>query len=93
MLVSGRAYKISSNSPFVALTLRSLTNLRDEFLLTTLPIADLARSAPSPIVFPQIADGGGITTQFILLSGGGASGTTIRFFGEDGSLLFFGSEP
>jgi hypothetical protein len=83
--------EFTSSEPLVALTLRSLFNARNDFLLTTFPIADLTRPAPAPIVFPQIADGGGITTQFILLSPGGASGATIRFFAEDGEPLFLGA--
>lgn len=85
--------EISSTSPFVALTLRSLFNGRGDFLLTTFPIADLTRTAPTPIIFPQIANGGGITTQFILLSGGAASSTTVRYFAEDGVPLFLGTAP
>src|SRR5438874_11541867 len=33
----GEGLQISSSSPFVALTLRSLTNARGDFLLTTFP--------------------------------------------------------
>lgn len=77
---------IQSSSPFVALTLRSLSNGRD-FLLTTFPIADFDHSAPAPIIFPQIADGGGYQTQFVLLSSGGAASTTSNFYGDDGSPL------
>jgi len=43
-----------------------------------------------PIVFPQIADGGGYMTQFILLSAGGASSTTLSFYGDDGRPLAVG---
>src|SRR5262249_45407883 len=50
---------LTSSSPFAPLTLRSLTNGRGDFLLTTFPAADLIQPAPTPIVFPQIADGGG----------------------------------
>jgi YD repeat-containing protein len=78
---------ISSDKPFLALTLRSLYNSRGDFLLTTFPIADLNRPAPSPVVFPQIADGGGFVTQFILLSAGGGVTTTINLFGDDGAPL------
>jgi subtilisin family serine protease len=81
---------IYAPSPFVALTLRSLRNARGEALLTTFPIADLLQSAPEPIVFPHIADGGGYTTQFILLSAGTASGATIHFYDEGGVPLPIG---
>ncbi|MBZ5554609.1 MAG: hypothetical protein LAO21_17975 [Acidobacteriia bacterium] len=78
---------ISSGSPFAALTLRSLTNGRGDFLLTTFPIADATRPAPSPLIFPQIADGGGYQTQFIFLSTTGAATTTLSFFDDDGLPL------
>lgn len=78
---------ISSSSPFVALTLRSLINSRDNFLVTAFPIADATQSAPAPLVFPQIADGGGYVTQFILLSAQGASSTTLNLYGETGTPL------
>ena len=78
---------ITSPTPFAALTMRSLNNERNDFLLTTFPIADQNRSAPSPIVFPQIADGGGYVTQFILIGAGGASSVTLNFYGEDGKPL------
>ncbi len=81
---------IRSAMPFVALTMRSLTNERGDFLLTTFPIADMNRAAPSPLVFPQIADGGGFVTEFILLSAGGASTTTLSFLDKEGRPLAVG---
>lgn len=76
---------ISSDSAFVALTLRSLVNGRGDFLLTTFPIADSTRTAPAPVIFPQIADGGGFQTQFIFI-GTGTTGVTIKLscLGDDG---------
>jgi hypothetical protein len=78
---------ISSSVPFAALTLRSLINSRDDFLVTTLPVADMTRPGPSPIVFPQIADGGGYEMQSILLGAAGASSTTLEFYDDAGSPL------
>ena len=56
---------IRSPTPFAALTLRLLVNEREDFLMTTFPIADQTQPAPSPIIFPHVVDGGGYTTQFI----------------------------
>jgi hypothetical protein len=81
---------ITSSTPFAALTLRSLINQRDDFLLTTFPIADQNKTAPSPIVFPQIADGGGYITQFILIGAGGTSSVTLSFYDENGDALSIG---
>jgi hypothetical protein len=78
---------IRSTAPFAALTLRSLVNERDEFLMTTFPVADANQPAPSPMIFPHIADGGGYTTEFILLSPGGAATTTLHLYDETGNPM------
>ncbi len=77
---------ISSASPFAALTVRSLINEREDYLITTFPIADAMQPAPAPIVFPQIADGGGYFTQFILISPAGEADTTLYFYGQNGDV-------
>ncbi len=78
---------ISSTSAFVALTLRSLTNSRGDFLLTTFPVADQTRPAPAPVVFPQVAVGGGYTTELVVTTAGGPSELRLNFYGEDGIPL------
>jgi hypothetical protein len=75
---------VASSSPFVPLTLRSLTNSRGEFLITTFPVADFNQPAPSPIVFPQIVDGAGYQTEFILLSTQGTAAASINYYNNDG---------
>jgi Leucine-rich repeat (LRR) protein len=81
---------ISSTVPFAALTLRSLNNERGDFLMTTFPVADANQPAPSPIVFPQIADGGGYATQIMLISAGQSASTTVSFYDENGAPVDFG---
>jgi hypothetical protein len=78
---------ISSTTPFVALALRSLKNERNDLLLTALPIADADRKADLPIIFPQIADGGGYTTELILINAGSQGTATFKFLGETGLPL------
>jgi hypothetical protein len=78
--------ELRSTTPFAVLTLRALSNGRDT-LLTTFPVADQTQPAPSPIVFPQIADGGGFSTQFIFVSASGATSVNLKFVGDDGSPL------
>jgi len=75
---------IRSTEPFAALALRSLVNERNEFLMTAFPVADANEAAPSPLVFPHIADGGGYQTEFILLSPGGEASTALRVYDEEG---------
>jgi len=78
--------------PFTALTLRSLYNARGDFLITTFPIADVNKAATAPLIFPQIADGGGYRTQIILLSTSGTtSAVTVRYLGNDGSPIAVGA--
>ncbi|MFI5175141.1 MAG: BACON domain-containing protein, partial [Terriglobia bacterium] len=80
--------ELTAPTSFAALTLRGLSNTRGEFLLTTFPVADFNQPSPTPIVFPQIADGGGYHTEIILLNTGGQPvSLKISFFGEDGLPL------
>lgn len=81
---------MTSATPFAALTLRSLLNERHDFLMTTFLVADANQAVPSPVVFPQIADGGGFITQVILVSSGSGSSTTLSFFDDDGNPLVVG---
>jgi hypothetical protein len=80
---------ISSATPFAALTVRSLTNERGDFLMTTFPIADANQTAPSPVVFPHVADGGGYVTEFMLIGAGAAANTTPGFYNEAGAPIDF----
>jgi hypothetical protein len=85
--------EISATSPFVALTLRALINNRNDTLLTTFPVADAYQAAPAPIIFPQIADGLGFTTQFIFISASGTASVSVSFTNDDGSPLPIGLNP
>jgi enterochelin esterase-like enzyme len=75
---------ISAPTPFAAITVRSLFNEREDFLLTTFPVADTTQPAPYPIVFPHIADGGGYVTQFMMISPGSAAKTSLIMYNESG---------
>jgi hypothetical protein len=49
--------------------LRGFTNERNEFLITTLPVAPLSSSSVAPsMTLPQFADGGGWATQVLLIN-------------------------
>jgi hypothetical protein len=73
-------------TPLPALTIRSLTNERHDFLMTTFPIANANQAPPLPIAFPQIADGGGYVTQFILLSSAGQSSAILGLYDDTGTV-------
>ena len=76
---------LSSGAPFAALTLRTLNNSRGEMLFTTFPVGDARQSPPSVLLFPQIVDGAGYQTQFILLNSGPLGNIRLNLFADDGS--------
>jgi len=81
--------ELSSDQPISLLALRLTTNQRGEMLMTSTPVADLARtSTTGPIYFPQLADGAGYSTVIGLLNTSGAIETgTLHLFADDGSPL------
>lgn len=85
--------EITSPSPFVALTLRLIINGRGDLLMTTFPVADQTRPAPSPLIFPHLADGGGFHTEFILLGPISPAAARVTFFDDDGARLAVGRLP
>ena len=58
----------TSSVPVGVIALRGLTNERGEFLITTLPVAELGSTSTDAGFFPHSADGGGWTTQVVLVN-------------------------
>ena len=61
-------FTFRSPTPVAAVALRGLTNEREEFLITTLPVAELTTPVSEVVIFPHYADGGGWTTQILLVN-------------------------
>ena len=62
-------FTFTSSAPVAAIAIRGLTNERGEFLMTTLPVADLSVAAGNEtLVFPYFADGDGWTTQIVMVN-------------------------
>jgi virginiamycin B lyase len=79
----GGTLTFSSSVPIAAAALRGLTNERSEFLMTTLPVVDSATLPDEGAVFPHFADGGGWTTQLVLVNGGDSPAAgNVRFFSQ-----------
>ena len=76
-------FSFSSDVPVSAIAIRGLTNERSEFLVTTLPVANPDANVSGSVIFPHFADGGGWTTQFVLVnpSDQNISGT-VNFYGQ-----------
>lgn len=80
-------FTFSSSVPVSAVALRGLTNERGDFLITTLPVTDLALSiATGTIIFPDFVDGAGWTTQIILINPGDTTlSGTVQFQNQNGA--------
>ena len=74
--------RVTSNANVSVGGLRGRYNERTDFLITTVPISqEVTQVASAELLFPHIVDGGGYTTQFILLNtvSGQTSSGTVRF--------------
>jgi hypothetical protein len=74
-----------SDVPVAAAALRGFTNERSEFLVTTVPVANPDTQGPATAFFPHLADGGGWTTQLVLVNPSEAPITGSLRFLEQGS--------
>jgi hypothetical protein len=87
------------SNPVAVMGLRSRYNERGEFLMTTTsPITASSFPTYSSIsyMFPHFADGGGFTTQFILLSQGQSASGQLQLFDQNGRPIapgFQGQTP
>ncbi len=82
--------EIRAQVPVVPVTLLLTTNKRNDFILTTLPVADLTRApAQGAVYFPQIAFGSGYSTRLILIgtTSSQSSTGTFRMYQSDGTPL------
>jgi hypothetical protein len=78
---------LSSSEPFAVMTIRSLNNERNDFLMASFPIADPSQALLAPILFPHIAEGGGNAMEFIFLSSSGASTVSLGLSDNTGALF------
>ena len=81
-------FSFSSNVPVAVVALRGFTNERSEFLITTLPVSDLAAPVPigETIIFPHFAEGGGWKTQVVLVNPTDSALTgNVQFFTPAGA--------
>ncbi len=86
---------ISAPLDFVPITLKFTTNTRGEFILTTLPVADLEQPVQAAfLVFPQVGFGslpgiGSFSTRLIYLNTATATASrgVMAFFRSDGTGL------
>jgi len=78
---------IEASSAISMITLRTTINSSGAFLMAAMPMVNLDQPLPAGTsYFPQLADGGGFTTEFLLLSPVAAT-PTLRFFNPQGEPL------
>jgi hypothetical protein len=80
-LRSARTFTYTASKPIAVAALRSLTNERGEFLMSALPVVSLNSTNSSPVMLPVYADGGGWSSQVVVIN---PTDSTIT-----GSLQFF----
>jgi hypothetical protein len=81
----------TSGSGLSVTTLRIHLNQRGEYLTTTIPaISEGASTTTAGLVFPQLVDGAGWTTQMALFAGQGASAGNITVAGQSGNNMNIG---
>ena len=74
----------SSDVAIGAIALRGYNNERSEFLMTTLPVIELAARTSDALIFPQFAAGGGWSTEILLVNSSENTLTGIVFLRSDG---------
>jgi hypothetical protein len=81
-----RSFTFNSSLPISVIALRGFNNERNDFLITTLPVAPTSAADVAPIIFPHYADGAGWTTKIILVNSTDSPMTgTIQFFTQGSS--------
>jgi hypothetical protein len=61
-------FTFTSSVPVSVIAIRGYTNESNEFLMTTLPVVPLAAPASQTVIIPHFTDGGGWTTQIVLVN-------------------------
>jgi len=79
-------FSFTSDLPLAVIALRGLTNERSEFLMSTLPVIDTAVAPNTGTqVIPEYADGGGWSTQIVLVNPTSALMTgNLQFLNPEG---------
>jgi trimeric autotransporter adhesin len=81
-------FSFTSDVPVGVVAIRGLLNERNEFLMSTLPVIDTTATPVSgPVVVPDFSDGGGWTTQILLVNPGDtALSGKVEFRDDNGAL-------
>ena len=75
---------ISSTMPIASLAMRMTVNQRGEIVYAPLPMIDLQNPPAPGRIIPQVADGGGYTTRFVVLDTTASGVVYINVFDNSG---------
>ncbi len=80
----------SASIPVGVIALRGFTNERGEFLITTLPVAGLGTAGSEDVFLPHYAEGGGWSTQVVLVNPTDTQiSGSVQFLGQGGSTAAY----
>jgi len=81
--------RVTATTPVAVTVLRTIVNQLNEFLVTTLPIADSSvDTGTNPLYLAQVADSGGYQTELLLVNPtASAISGTAEFFRPDGTAF------
>ncbi len=80
--------RLTSPTSISVAGIRGRTNERNEFLLTTTPPSGLAATESSGLFFPHLVDGGGYTTQIVVMGSASSDASgVLHFVGQTGQPL------
>jgi hypothetical protein len=83
-----RTFTFAASEPVAAISLRGFVNERGDFLMTTLPIADLSASSTSMAVIPHFVEGSGWSTQIELVNSSDTAMTgNLVFLDQSGAQI------
>ena len=81
-------FTFTSSVSVGAIALRGFTNDRGEFLITTLPVVDIGITLPESTTIAHFADGGGWTTQIVLVNPSDAVvNGNVQFISRAGQII------
>ncbi|HYR82521.1 MAG TPA: hypothetical protein VE422_00425 [Terriglobia bacterium] len=66
--ITDATFTFASSVPVAAVAIRGFVNERGEFLMSTLPVVSVIASNEQPLIFPHVVNGGGWTTEIILIN-------------------------
>ncbi len=85
--------EITSNRSISVVAMRLAIDQRHELLYSAAPSTQLGLTSGNTLYFPQVADGGGYSTQIVLLSDGQPAIVAVSFLDDTGSPLAIGRGP